>query len=123
MNDRNTGVARRSSPCGRVRAAGGWILAAISLLCGACSLIVENNTNQCEVDTDCERLGEGLVCLDGLCASSGLKPVGCYPKEPTTDEQRLNHCTTAECIPFDNCARLGLCGGQALPPLVDPPAP
>lgn len=32
-------------------------------------------------------------------------------------------CPDNLCVPFDNCARLGLCAGATLPPLVAPPKP
>ncbi len=30
-------------------------------------------------------------------------------------------CTNSSCVPFDNCARIGLCDGAALPALIPPP--
>jgi hypothetical protein len=47
----------------------------------------------------------------------------CFSGTPTTDAEFFNQCTNATCVEFDNCARLGLCNGAALPALIDPPAP
>jgi hypothetical protein len=65
--------------------------------------------------------GGGDALADG--ASGPDAEAGCVPKVPTSDPDFLNEtCTTAQCIDFDNCTRLGLCGGDAsLPPLVTPP--
>lgn len=41
---------------------------------------------------------------------------GCFTGTPTTTEQFLNACTTAQCTAFDNCAKLGLCDGGMLGP-------
>ncbi|MBX3234304.1 MAG: hypothetical protein KIT84_21560 [Labilithrix sp.] len=49
---------------------------------------------------------------------------GCFRGTPTTNEELLNACTRAACVPFDNCARLGLCDGGllgAIPPTGTPP--
>jgi hypothetical protein len=104
-----------------------------SALLGACSVLVESATDQCKTDADCNHFGNGSVCKEGLCvlpggstsSSSGSGGGGeaCFSGTPTKDEEYLNQCTTAECVEFDNCARLGLCNGAALPALVDPPPP
>jgi hypothetical protein len=44
-------------------------------------------------------------------------PNGCYDCPPHSNDQFLNHCTTAQCAPFDNEARLPLYNGGNLPPL------
>lgn len=46
---------------------------------------------------------------------------GCFEGTPTTNEQFLNACSHADCVPFDNCARLGVCDG-ALPGVSPPDA-
>src|SRR5262245_41164706 len=102
---------------------GGGLLAALLVLCGACSLIVESKTDQCETDADCAKFGEHPFCKDGVCVASGLGPPGCFYGDPSSADQFLNQCTTAECMKFDNCARLGLCNGAKLPDLVPAPTP
>jgi hypothetical protein len=99
----------------------GGVLAALMLAVGACSFIVENKTDQCQSDADCEHFGSHPFCREGICVESGLGPPGCFYGDAVTSEQFQNQCTTAECLKFDNCARLHLCEGDALPALVDPP--
>ncbi len=106
----------------------------------ACSLILDKSKDQCAADGDCAKFGAGFSCKAGLC-KSGLLPDGafptdgaflpdgaladggCVPKSPKTspDEFLNEKCTDSKCIPFDNCARLGLCDGGPLPTLIDPP--
>jgi hypothetical protein len=52
--------------------------------------------------------------------ASGLQPADCFYGTPTQPQDFLNQCGLAECLSFDNCARLGLCDGGALPPLTTP---
>jgi hypothetical protein len=42
---------------------------------------------------------------------------GCYACPPTTLEHYLNRCTGAQCVPFDDAARLPLYNGGNLPPV------
>jgi len=89
--------------------------------------MVDRGMVQCSVDTDCARFETGAtlhaVCSQGVCVNSQLGPKGCFSGTPTTTAQYLNACTTALNIPFDNCAKLGLCGtGAVLPDPVPPPA-
>jgi hypothetical protein len=49
-------------------------------------------------------------------------PPGCFVGAPSTDLDFFNQCTNSEYVPFDNCARVGLCTSQ-VPPLVSPPGP
>ena len=109
---------------------------AVALLLAACSLIVDKEANQCASNADCT---SGAACVDGVCvggaanaeagadalvegAVEGGGDADCIPKVPVSQEDFLNEkCTTATCIDFDNCARLGICDGGALPALVDPP--
>src|SRR5690349_7017536 len=44
-------------------------------------------------------------------------PNGCYSCAPKTGTQLLNACTTSQCSPFDNAARLPLYNNGNLPPL------
>lgn len=106
----------------------------------ACSLILDKNKDQCATNGDCAKFGPAFTCNAGVCATTttaldgstlpdgalpdgALPDGGCVPKVPKTSrEDFLNEtCTDSTCIPFDNCARLGLCGDAALPALVDPP--
>lgn len=113
------------APLKRTRAAvvGAWIFAGALAGTGACSFVVENEVNQCAADADCARFGAGAVCREGLCAPPDNTGDQCFEGVPTTNDELLNKCTDAQCIPFDNCARLGLCDGAELPALVDPVAP
>ena len=113
------------------------LLGGIALLMTACSLLVNTDKDQCSADADCA--SSGAVCRQGVCVLASSVPdgggdaladgatgpdpdAGCAPKVPASDLDFLNEtCTTAQCIDFDNCARVGLCDGS-LPPLVTPPA-
>lgn len=99
----------------------------------ACSLIVDKTKDQCSTDRDCAPAGRA-VCLAGVCVvgtpsggdGGGDGEVGadggCVPKPPVSQDDFLNAtCTSASCISFDNCARLGLCAEAGLPALVTPP--
>lgn len=89
-----------------------------------CSLAIHDADDQCAVDADCTRFDGSALCRAGVCVASGLGPPGCFAGVPTSDEQFRKQCTSSQCISFDNCARLGLCGAStSLPPLVKPPAP
>ena len=44
-------------------------------------------------------------------------PNGCYNCAPTTNDQFLNACTDATCVPFDNERRLPRYNGGDLPPI------
>jgi hypothetical protein len=59
--------------------------------------------------------GEG-----GPNGEAGPCQAGGFAGNPTTNDQFLNRCTTAECIPFDNCAKLGLCSDAGFLPAIDP---
>ena len=73
-------------------------------------------------DDDCTRFGGHPLCQDGVCVL-GLGPEGCFAGTPTTQSEYLNACSTAANVPFDNCARLGLCDSMTLPATVDPMPP
>jgi hypothetical protein len=88
-----------------------------------CSLILDRSSTQCHTDADCVRFGGHPTCQSGVCVASGLGPEGCVASAPQSQSDYLNACSTAACVPFDNCARLGLCGGApdgGMPPTVDP---
>jgi hypothetical protein len=102
------------------------------LLVGGCSLLVNHDAVQCKSDNDCARYGSHPYCRDGVCVASGLGPEGCFYGTPRSQADYLNACSTAACVPFDNCERLDSCapdGGMpatvdpqngAIPPLVNP---
>lgn len=104
--------------------ASSFALAVLLPLTSACSVIFDRDTVQCKVDLDCAKYEIGAtahaVCSEGICVNSGLGPKGCFSGMPTTNIEYLNACTSAQNMPFDNCARLGLCGAAAPDPV--PPA-
>ena len=117
----------------------------------ACSLIVNSDATQCSTDGDCAGFAAGAVCRDSVCVKNGPNvgadgdvegstgeggpdgggetgptgpcQTGGFAGTPVTNADFLNACTGAQCQPFDNCAKLGLCGGDAgFLPAVDPEA-
>ena len=121
-------MMRWSAPYGSILG-----IACALLLGGACTLLVNDNGAQCATDGDCRRFSSAAVCVRGGCrlpnADGGAVPEGpsgCFSGTPTTATQFLNRCTSASYLPFDNCARLGMCaaGGYdpealEIPPTVD----
>jgi hypothetical protein len=109
-------ITRQALNCG---------LIALPLLTSACTLALDRTVVQCETNADCAKFETGetahAICSDNVCVNSGLGPKGCYSGTPTTTLQYLNACTSAQNMSFDNCARLGLCGAGAVPPLPVPP--
>ena len=98
---------------------GGCLLAS-----AGCSLILDRSTAQCHTDDDCTRFGGHPLCQGGVCVPSGLGPEGCFAGTPQSQSDYLNACSVAACVPFDNCARLGMCDPMAtLPATVDPTNP
>jgi hypothetical protein len=99
-----------------------------------CSFILDPQSNQCRIDADCTKFGGHPTCEAGVCVASGLGPEGCVIDPPVTQRDYLNACSTSKCVPFDNCARLGICSpttplpmtidptNSAIPPLVNPVA-
>lgn len=108
----------------------------------ACSLIANTKGDQCSSDADCKKLSQTAVCQSGVCVDNSLSGAdggpgltdggsgvgeggklpdgGCIPKVPVSQSDYLNEkCTNSSCIPFDNCARIGVCDGS-LPPLIVP---
>ena len=74
------------------------------LSASGCSLLVDHNSAQCTKDDDCLRFGGHPSCQNGVCVPSGLGPEGCVIGTPTQQTDYLNACSTAQCVPFDNCA-------------------
>ncbi len=79
-----------------------------------CSLAVDEDVIQCDVDSDCEKFDGHPVCENHVCVASGLGPPGCFFGEPTTQDEFASRCTTSQFWQFDNCARLGACSAPAL---------
>jgi hypothetical protein len=98
-----------------------FFLAAAATLAG-CSMLVDQKVVQCRTDADCLGFDGYPACgPDGVCVPSGLGPAGCIYGPPRTPADFANTCSTAQCIPFNNCMRLGLCEpGIALNALVPP---
>jgi hypothetical protein len=103
----------------------GVTAAALILTSGACTALLDHNAAQCQTDGDCTHFGSHPFCQGGVCVSSGLGPADCFFGTPQQPEDYLNQCTTAQCVEFSNCERLGLCDDAGDPDaaLVSPPAP
>lgn len=104
----------------------GWHLAALlataaALFAAACSVLLDDDNKQCSTNGDCASFGGLPLCQRGLCVASNLGPEGCFFGTPTTAEQFANQCSTSQCEPFDNCARLGLCAPGAAEAATIPP--
>jgi len=111
----------RSSPARRL--APFALLVALAALLTACSLLLDKSKDQCTTSDECAQYGAGLQCIQGVCAAAAAGAAGtCAPQTPKLNNTDfLNEkCTDSKCIPFDNCARLGVCDGN-LPALVTPP--
>jgi hypothetical protein len=104
-----------SAPAGHLRRT--LVAAAIVLLLGACTLILDRDATECTTDADCVKLGVHPSCQNGACVNTG---VPCFPGTPATPSDFLNQCSVGTCLPFDDCTRLHVCG-DAGPPLVAPP--
>jgi hypothetical protein len=107
-------------------------IAVASALLTACTLLLNRSGDQCAQDSDCRKLSAGAMCVQGVCvpgtsdsgaldagADSMIGADGCFAGNPQSNLELLNACTTAQCVQFDNCAKLGLCAGQPEPP-IDP---
>ncbi len=101
----------------------GLTMAALIMASAACSVLLDHNAAQCQTDGDCARFGEHPTCQGGVCVSSGLGPEGCFYGTPQSQADFENQCSTAACVPFDSCGRMGLCDGASDPDaaLVPPP--
>jgi hypothetical protein len=85
---------------------------AASLLVAACSFLLDRS-EQCRGDDDCLPFGNHPVCRQGFCVASGLGPAGCFFGSPRAPAEFGNACSAAQCLRFDNCARLGRCSPDA----------
>lgn len=96
-----------------------------AVLCSAaCTLLLDRTSTQCQSDGDCAKFGRHPLCQGGWCVSSGLGPPDCFYGTPQQQQDFLNQCSPAECLSFDNCTRLQLCGAVAnTPSTVPPPQP
>jgi hypothetical protein len=99
-------------------------ISAGAVLCSAaCTFLLDRTSTQCQGDADCAKFGGHPFCRAGWCVASGLGPSDCFYGTPQQQQDFLNQCSAAECLSFDNCARLQLCGAAAnTPPPVAPPA-
>jgi hypothetical protein len=94
----------------------------LATLVAACSLLFDHNGDQCSHDDDCAAFGDHTTCQAGVCSKLG--PSGCFPGTPTTSDQFAIQCSEAQCEPFDNCGRLGIChSSDTLPSTIQPPPP
>lgn len=84
--------------------------AAALLASAACTVFVNHDATQCQSDSDCEHFGGHPYCQAGVCVASGLSPTNCFYGTPSQPSDFLNQCSTAQCLAFDNCQRLGVCG-------------
>src|SRR5580658_6995503 len=84
--------------------------AAALLASAACTVFVNHDAAQCQSDSDCEHFGGHPYCQAGVCVVSGLGPTNCFYGTPSQPSDFLNQCSTAQCLAFDNCQRLGVCG-------------
>ncbi len=100
-------------------------LAAALLASAACTALVDRSSSQCSVDADCAHFGGHPYCQAGVCVASGLAPANCFYGNPKQPSDFLNQCSTAQCLLFDDCQRVGLCGGASDmdAALVTPPSP
>ncbi len=90
-----------------------WVnMAAVAALlaCGACSVLLNHDATQCQTDGDCTQFGGHPYCQSGVCVASGLEPADCFSGTPQQPSDFLNQCSTAECLSFDDCSRVHLCG-------------
>lgn len=110
----------RSTKVRRVRyAAVAAGLGLIVLFGGACSFLLDRSTTQCQTDSDCLSFGVHPSCQSGVCVDTGIP---CFEGVPDSSVEFLNQCSTGECLQFDNCSRLGVCGDDG-PSLEQPPPP
>ncbi len=81
-----------------------------------CSFVIESRDRQCERDDDCEGF-DNATCdvAAGVCVPLGstgsaacVGEDGCYACAPEQQEEYLNACTDAECVPYDNAQLQGL---------------
>lgn len=117
-----THEAPHRSPRSRWRRAAFFSGVAVLVVSAACTALVDRSTTQCKSDGDCAHFGGRPLCQSGVCVKSGLEPDDCFLGDPQQPNDFLNQCSTAECLAFDNCARVDICdGGAADVQLVPPP--
>ena len=110
-----------------------FLAAAFAALVPGCSILLDKSKDQCSADGDCARFGASYTCVNAVCVLGSATTDGgpsadgsaagdaCTPSPKVTNVDFYNEkCTNSSCVPFDNCARLGLCDG-GLPALVAPP--
>ncbi len=81
-----------------------------------CSLVIESRDRQCEGDDDCASFDNATCDVSaGVCVPRGstgsascVGEDGCYACVPEQQEEYLNACTDAECLPYDNTQLQGL---------------
>lgn len=94
-----------------------------------CSWVLDHGANQCTADADCAQFGGHPYCQSGICVPSGLGPPGCFLGQPAAPSEFAGQCSTAQCLPFDDCARVSDCDGDgggfavSLPPADSGSAP
>jgi hypothetical protein len=88
-------------------------MASLLMASAACSVLLDHTAAQCQTDGDCARFGEHPTCQGGVCVPSGLGPQGCFYGTPQAQADFENQCSTAACVPFDSCSRMGLCDGAS----------
>jgi hypothetical protein len=94
---------------------GGWL--------AGCTMLVDEDAVQCRSDADCSAFPDHPLCgTGGVCVSSGLGPPGCFYGPPQSQGEFANACTTAQCVSFDNCSRLGICQSGPITDNLVPPA-
>jgi hypothetical protein len=96
-------------------------LAALVTASGACSFLLDHGSTQCQVNGDCARFGGRPSCQSGVCVDLGELPKDCFYGSPDADIQFANQCSTAECLAFDDCTRVGICKGADPPQPIAPP--
>lgn len=108
-----------------------WISGTALLIAGgACTILVDHSSVQCRTDADCAQFEGHPVCRSSLCVASGLCPNDCVSGPPRSNSDFLNACTSSgllgaqvgECLAFDNCGRVGLCGPSDGGAPLTPPA-
>lgn len=87
---------------------------------GACSFLLDHGTTQCQVDSDCLNLGVQPSCKSGVCVNTGIP---CFDGVPDASIDFYNRCGIGQgqCLQFNDCARLGVCGDDDLPDIIPPP--
>jgi hypothetical protein len=108
----------------KMKPAVGSALTMLLSLTSACTVMVDRGAVQCKTDSDCVKFQKGntaVLCDDGVCVDSKLRPKGCFAGTPSTALDYLNACTSSDEVAYDNCSSLKLCGvSSSLPDPVTP---